>query len=238
MMLETDLYQPLYNYLTGLGYTVRSEVQNCDIIATQDDRMVVIEMKRSFTLTLLMQAVKRQRIADAVYVAIPAPKSGMRSKSWRDVCHLLRRLELGLIVVRFREADTAVVEIVIQPVPFQRRRDNRSRKYVLREVAGRSSDYNVAGSCRRKLMTAYRENAVLIACCLARYGRLSVGALKKLGTGAKTPGILQKNFYGWFNRVERGIYELDPKGKTGLAEYQELVKEIYDKLDSNSEESF
>jgi hypothetical protein len=220
--LEADLYPPLYNYLVAQGYTVRSEVHECDIIAVKGDDVIAIEMKRSFTLTLLLQAVKRQRAADSVYVAIPRPEGGMRSKSWKEICHLLKRLELGLIVISLYPKGFA--EVVFHPVSYQLRKDKQARRSILREVAGRSDDYNVAGSCKRKLMTAYRESSIHIACCLERFGQLSPQRLRQLGTGDKTSAILNHNFYGWFQRVGRGIYELDAKGKAGLNEYRDVAE--------------
>jgi hypothetical protein len=56
-----------------------------------------------------------------------------------------------------------------------------------------------------------------------------------LGTGPKTTRILSSNFYGWFRRVDRGIYELTPAGRTELtaypaltAKYRQRVKEELD----------
>ena len=73
-MLETDLYKPVYDYLVRQGYTVHSEVKNCDITAIKGEELIVVELKTSFNLKLLAQGAKRQRIADSVYVAIPVPK--------------------------------------------------------------------------------------------------------------------------------------------------------------------
>ncbi|MCE5286028.1 MAG: DUF2161 family putative PD-(D/E)XK-type phosphodiesterase [Pelosinus sp.] len=233
-ILETDLYPPLYSYLVGQGYTVRSEVKDCDIIATQGEEMLAIEMKRSFTLTLVLQAVKRQRLADSVYVAIPRPHSGMRSKSWQEMCHLLKRLELGLIVISLQ--GNPCVEVVFHPLPFVPRQNKKARQSILREVAGRSGDYNVAGSSGRKLMTAYREKSIHIACCLERLGPLSPKELRKLGTADKSADILRNNYYGWFERVARGVYEITAKGKAALTQYRELAEYYEGKLNSMVEE--
>jgi len=32
--------------------------------------------------------------------------------------------------------------------------------------------------------------------------------------------ILLRNWYGWFNRIERGLYQLSPEGALGLARWQ------------------
>ncbi len=94
---ETDLYQPIRDYLIENGYTVRSEVINCDITAVKDDDLIVIELKRSANIELLIQATERQRITDSVYVAIPTPKT--KGSRWRGIKRVLRMLEVGLMVV-------------------------------------------------------------------------------------------------------------------------------------------
>lgn len=61
---ESDLYSPVRDYLQGLGYDVKGEVKGCDVTATRDGELIVVELKRGFTLELLYQAVDRQRVAD------------------------------------------------------------------------------------------------------------------------------------------------------------------------------
>lgn len=227
-ILETHLYSPLYTYLMQQGYTVRSEVKHCDIIATLGEEVIAIEMKLKFTMKLLLQAVNRQRAADSVYVAIPRPEGGMRSKTWKEMCHLLKRLELGLIVISL--AGKTSVEVVFHPIPFSPRQNKQARRNILREVSGRSGDYNIAGSSGCKLMTAYREKSIHIACCLQHFGPLAPRQLRELGTADKSADILRNNFYGWFDRIARGIYELSAKGKLELSEYQELADYYQSKL--------
>ncbi len=108
-MKETDLYKPIHDYLAKLGYTVQAEVNHCDIIARKGDDLIVIELKTRFGLDLLIQAAERQSITDSVYVALPGPmKMGKRNR-WPQKKRLLRRLELGLILVHHRQTDKEVV---------------------------------------------------------------------------------------------------------------------------------
>lgn len=220
--LEEDLYHPLRDYLVTQGYTVRGEVRHCDVVAMKDGAMLVIEMKRNFTVDLLIQAARRQPYADGVYVAIPRPAEGLHTKHWRGVRHLLRRLEIGLILVAL-EMRPPLVEVLFHPGPYQRRQDKKKKRAVLREAAGRSGDYNPGGSTRRKLVTAYRERAIHIACCLAERGPLSPKALRALGTGPKTGSILSSNYYDWFERIGRGVYALKQTGREALASYPDLA---------------
>jgi hypothetical protein len=227
---ETQLYHPIRDYLVAQGYTVRAEVEGCDIAAYKDGTLVVIELKRQFSVDLLVQATARQAISDRVYVAIPGPLDLGRRSRWRGIKRLLRRLELGLMVVELHRAEPRV-QVFFHPKPYRRRMLRDRRRIVLEEMIGRSADRNQGGSTQQKLITAYRENAVHIACCLERYGPLSLRQLRALGTGSKTFSILYKNVYGWFERVGRGIYGLSPRGRAELIEYPDLVVEYAALLD-------
>jgi hypothetical protein len=221
---ETDLAGPLYAHLAEQGYTVRSEVKDCDIAAVKGDDLLIIELKKALTLPLVVQAVRRQRLTDSVYVAIPRPSNKWKWwKESRGTQHLLRRLELGLILVSL-DPGKPPVEVVFHSLPFTRRKRAKSRRAVLEEISHRTADYNRAGSTRTKLATAYRENAIHIACCLEAGGRMSPARLRALGTGPKTLSILGFNAYGWFERVAHGVYALTGRGSQDLKDWPELRK--------------
>ena len=228
-LTEADLSGPLYAHLAELGYTVRSEVKDCDIAAVKGEDLLIIELKKTLNLALLVQAVRRQRVTDSVYVAIPRPAN--KWKWWREsrgAQHLLRRLEVGLILVSL-DPGKPPVEVVFHPLPFARRKRAKSRRAVLEEISHRIADYNRAGSTRKKLATAYRENAIHIACCLLLRGKISPASLRAMGTGPKTLSILRFNAYGWFERVDRGVYALSAHGKTDLGSWGELTKHYLSK---------
>ena len=224
VIAESDLAGPLYDYLAGAGYVVRSEVKDCDIAAVKDGDLLIIELKKTLNLALVVQGVRRQRLTDIVYLAIPRPSNKWKWwKESRGAQHLLRRLELGLILVSLDQGKPPV-EVVFHPLPFARRKRAATRRAVLEEIAHRTADYNRAGSTRTKLATAYRENAIHIACCLMVTGRTSPAALRAMGTGPKTLSILRFNAYGWFERVDTGVYDLSAHGAVDLAAWPELRK--------------
>ncbi len=222
---ETDLAGPLYALPRGAaGYTVRSEVKDCDIAAVKGEDLLVIELKKTLNLALVVQGVRRQRLTDSVYLAIPRPSNKWKWwKESRGAQHLLRRLELGLILVSL-ERGKPPVEVVFHPLPFAKRKRAAPRRAVLEEIAHRTADYNRAGSTRTKLATAYRENAIHIACCLLVTGRTSPAALRAMGTGPKTLSILHFNAYGWFQRVDRGVYGLAAHAAADLGAWPELKR--------------
>ncbi|MEH7117664.1 DUF2161 family putative PD-(D/E)XK-type phosphodiesterase [Neobacillus vireti] len=223
---EMDLYKPIQTFFVKEGYEVYGEVKDCDMVAVKDERLVVIELKLTLSVDLLIQAAKRQRITDQVYIAIPKPKHRLNSRRWADKCRLIRRLELGLILVS-SPSTRAKAEIVFHPSTFDRRKSmtqsKLKRESVWKEINGRSADYNVGGSNRTKIMTAYKENCIQIACCLHHFGPLSPKKLIQLGTGDKTSSILTKNYYGWFDRIKRGTYVITDKGREEIKEYPDLL---------------
>lgn len=215
---EVELWSPVREFLEARGFTVRSEVRHCDITAVRGDELVVVELKRRFDTALLLQAARRQQLTRSVYVALPRPLWG---RQWRAIRLLLRRLELGLLLVTL-DAVPPRVEVAFHPLPYQRKQRAAARRAVLREMEGRSADLNRGGSRGAKLATAYRENAIQIACLLERFGPLRPAQLRAMGTGPKTLAILRHDVYGWFARVDRGVYALCPSGGAGIREFPAL----------------
>ncbi len=227
-LIEEDLYGPVRDYLQGFGYEVRGEVKDCDIVAVKGEVLLVVEMKRTLNLDVILQGVLRQRIADLVYIAVPKKNKAMSTKRWKDTCYLLKRLQLGLLLVSLR-GETAIVEEALIPYPLNKKSSSRKKKATLKEFHGRHGDFNKGGSTGKKIVTEYREKAIHIATLLKKHGALSIKELKTMGTDAKkTNRILQNNHYGWFHRVQRGVYRLNDKGISELNDFKELV-EYYEK---------
>ncbi len=228
-MLERDLYVPVCAWLRERGWEPKGEVSHCDILALNEDKMLAVELKLSLNLEVILQAVDRQRFTHMVYIAVVKNGRMTFAKRWKNLLHLLRRLELGLLVVNFK-LSVPVAEEVLAPVPFDRARSaasgRRKAKKALDEFESRHGDNNTGGSTRQKLVTAYREKALFIAALLEKEGALSIARLKGLGTNERTALLLQKNYYGWFDRVKTGTYALNDKGKQALVHYSQLVEKL------------
>jgi hypothetical protein len=70
---ETSLYGPVKRYLQTLGFTVKGEVCGCDSVALRGDEppvVVIGELKLSFSLDLVLQAVDRTAACDEVWLAV------------------------------------------------------------------------------------------------------------------------------------------------------------------------
>lgn len=223
---EADLYEPVQKHFSNIGYNVHAEVNDCDVVGIKDDTLVIVELKLSLNITLLMQAVKRQKITPNVYVAIPRPNYSLRKRKWRDLVHLMRRLELGLIVVSFGKK-MAHAELIHEPLAFDRKRSvrqsNKALEKLILEVSSRKSNVNIGGSYQTEVMTAYKENCIQVAYYLDQIGGASAKALRDHGTGEKTHSILYKNYYKWFERVSRGVYDLTDKGRKEYKQYPDII---------------
>lgn len=232
---ETMLYSPVKEFFENQGYTVRGEVNQRDLVAVRDDTLVVVELKRTFNLTLLLQGMERQSSADAVFLAIEAPKR--RNRRFTQVRRLCKRLNLGLLCVTFSGRRTPRVEAVCEPEPLIRgRKPTKERMKLLAEFNSRSGDYNLGGSTGRPIVTAYREDALQIAYHLRESEGLAVKELRQR-TGVERAGrILQDNYYGWFDRVRRGVYALSAEGHKALECYADVIASRLHKADRSNEE--
>ncbi|MGE5552217.1 MAG: DUF2161 domain-containing phosphodiesterase [Bacteroidota bacterium] len=218
---ETALYAPVKLFLEAQGYEVRGEVKSCDLVAVRGDELVVVELKPAVNLTLVLQGIERLTLTDAVYLAVEAPKSAAR-RHWYKVQGLCRRLGLGLIAVHFA-AQSSRVEIVCDPGPYAPRPAPKKRRFLLGEFHQRTGDYNVGGGNRRPVVTVYREEALRVANALLARGTAKVKDLRQATGSQKTGAILQDNHYGWFERVERGVYKLTERGEQAIATYADVI---------------
>ncbi len=221
--MESDLYGPVSDFLVSLGYEVKSEVKDCDIAARRGDDLLIVEMKRAFNLKLVYQAIDRQKLCPDVFVAIPRPQKGQRDSTWRNMTALLRRLDLGLITVAL-ESETKNVEVVLEPGNGKAGKNREKKKLLLSEFDGRSGEYNKGGVSRKKIVTAYREKSIELACALMQMGQCSPKELRELGFEEKCVSILRANYYKWFERVEKGVYTVSEKGREEVlqGEFQRL----------------
>lgn len=212
---ETDLYPPIKAFLEGQGYVVKSEVGAADVVAfSGSEAPVVVELKTGFSLALFHQCVARQKITDDVYLAVAHQPGRRFQKAVKDNVGLARRLGLGLITVRIGDG---LVTVHCDPGPFVSRKSPKRRKALLREFARRAGDPNDGGQTREGLVTAYRQDALRIAVYLYEIGA-SKGADVARATGvARATRMMADDHYGWFERVEKGVYGLTPVGASAIA---------------------
>jgi hypothetical protein len=210
--LETTLYLPVKRFLERLGFDVKGEVKGCDIVALKGDAplVVVTELKLSFTLELVLQGVDRTAAADEIWLAVQSSNRGRENDS--RVRKLCRFLGFGLLGV----TRTGRVDVLVEPAPWRPRRDKARRSQLVDEHRRRLGDPVMGGGTRKPIMTAYRQQALICAAALAQ-GPRRVRELKAAVPDA--PKILLNNVYGWFVRVERGVYALAEPGRAALVRW-------------------
>lgn len=169
---ETELYAPLKVFFEKQGYSIKGEVRTCDLVGIREDleHPLIVEMKKSFNLALLLQGVERLKLSPTVYLAVERvrDKKGAVNQRWGELSGLCRRLGLGLVTVVFYKTKAPLVEVLVEPdeTPPAQRSNKRRRERLLYEFRERSGDYNIGGSTRVKLVTAYREKALRVALSL------------------------------------------------------------------------
>jgi hypothetical protein len=212
---ETDLYAPIKGFLEDQGYVVKSEVGAADVVAVRGaEAPVIVELKLGFSLTLVHQCVARLGVTDDVYMAVATGKGKPFQKSLKNMTKLARRLGIGLLTVRLRDQ---LVQVHCDPGPYVPRKNKKREGQLLKEFARRVGDPNDGGQTRGGLITAYRQDAMKLALHLFEIGA-SKGADVARETGVeRATTMMRDDHYGWFEKVDKGVYGLTPKGAEAVA---------------------
>jgi hypothetical protein len=212
---ETDLYLPIKTFLEDQGYVVKAEVGAADVVAIRGaEPPLVVELKLGFSLALFHQSLARLKVADDVYLAVARQPGKRFAKAVKDNVALARRLGLGLITVRLSDG---LVEVHCDPGPYAPRKNAKRQALLLREFARRQGDPNEGGQTRAGLVTAYRQDSLKLAVFLYEAGA-SKGADVARATGVSAATrMMRDNHYGWFEKVDKGVYGLTPNGAEAVS---------------------
>ncbi len=225
--MERDLFEPIKRFFEEQGFVCDGEVRDIDLFMQKDGSSAAVELKQTLDFRSIQQAALRQKIVETVYIGIETPKN-LFSRSFKDKIYLLKRLGIGLIVVSKAMRKVSVISepVVSELSAFQTR--NRKQKAALEnEFANRRIKSNIGGVTGEKLMTRYREDALLVLDALMRLGGESAPKeIRRICMVEKTANILRDNHYGWFVHLRKGVYGLSPEGKKAHAEYTEVLKAI------------
>lgn len=217
--MEKTLYLPVKAFLENAGYAVKGEIGGCDLVGISDGEpsvVVICELKLTFNLELILQAVDRAALCDEVWIAarISARGKGRESdKRFRDLC---RRLGFGMLGI----SDSGAVSVIVASVTPMPRTNPKRRSRLIKEHQRRRGDPMLGGSTKIPVMTAYRQQALTIAAALEA-GPLTPKDMKLMAPEAGN--ILRGNVYGWFERVERGVYALTDAGRQALVRWPQTT---------------
>ena len=219
---EAALYRPVKRFLEAQGYAVKAEIRGCDVVGCRGgEPPVIVELKRRFSLALLLQGIDRLALSELVDLAVPRPPRRGRGLNPErvGVRRLCRRLGLGLMLV----GRSGTVTVLEDPLPYRPRPAKRRIELLLGEFARRAGDMNIGGSRGVPIVTAYRQDALRCARALAEAGALHLRDLRVAAGVADAAQIMQRNVYGWFERIGRGTYALSEAGHAGLARFAEAA---------------
>ncbi|UYY76825.1 DUF2161 family putative PD-(D/E)XK-type phosphodiesterase [Sphingomonas sp. R1] len=198
-------------FLEEQGYEVKGEICGCDVVAVRGSEppvLIIAELKLSFTLELVLQAVDRLRCADLIYLAVVSSRKG-RDRDARAL-RLCRLLGVGLLAV---DPKLRTVSVLVEPSPYRPRPDLQRRAHILKEHKIRQGDPAEGGSTRSPIMTAYRQRAIACAEAIGS-GVARPRDLKHLAEDAGQ--VLRRNVYGWFVGEKPGHYRLTEAGAAML----------------------
>ena len=212
-MSESALYPVVKRFFAGRGFDVKGEVCGCDVVGLDavGGVLMVTELKLGFSLDLVLQGVDRMACADEVWLAVVATRRGRdRDARARKLCRLLG---LGLLAVHPAREQ---VEVLAEPAPYRPRANLRRRRKLLAEHGRRRGDPSPGGTRGVPIVTAYRQDALACAILL----RDGPQPTKALATATpRATAIVYRNVYGWFERVDRGVYRLSAAGEAALLQF-------------------
>jgi hypothetical protein len=208
---ETALYAPVKRFLQTQGFEVKGEICGCDLVALRGNEppvVVIGELKLRFNLELVLQGIERSAACDEVWLAVRASFRRGREND-RRVRKLCRLLGFGLLGV----FSSGRVDVLVEPAPWKPRPDRKRRARLVSEHRRRDGDPVAGGTTKTPIMTAYRQTALACAATLSN-GPRRTSEIR--GAIPQAPKILLSNVYGWFSRVERGVYALTADGQAAL----------------------
>ncbi len=138
---ETEIAKPVTEWLRDSKWEVYQEVEShpggagkrADIVAKMDSVLWAIEVKNSFSLKVLEQAMNWTKYAHCVSIAVPKKKGKWRSykSSRRDFeAHLCKHFGIGLIEINVRK--NFEIKETIQP-KFRRKVLYKKLRALLKE---------------------------------------------------------------------------------------------------------
>lgn len=227
---EEDLYLPVKGLFESMGFAVKAEVLNCDAVAVRGESFVAVELKTKLNLEVILQAVDRQRFVDITYLAVFATGLPKDRKRLKAIEHLLRRLEIGFIVVD-EVGDELIASIIFDGLPFDRsqsKRTNKKKSLALKkEFEKRLGDENIGGTTKRKRVTAYQQDVTGLALILSSGVRSTRWIREAYPYYSDKMQMLQNDHYGWFERVKIGHYQLSETGQAYVEQMEDHKKTSY-----------
>lgn len=219
------MFKPIKEYFESYGYTCDGEVQDIDLYMEKGEESVAVELKQTLDFKAVQQAALRQKLTDYVFIGIFKPRD-LNSHAFSDKLYLLKRLGIGLITVSKR---SHIVEIVSEPVVSELsafKQHNKGKKTALSaEFQKRRTKSNIGGVHGQKLITGYREDALLVLDALLELGgTASPKEVRGISGVEKARNILYDNHYGWFLHSGSSLYSVSDAGLAAVEEFEDTIR--------------
>jgi hypothetical protein len=133
------------------------------------------------------------------------------------------------MMVRLYVRKDANIQVLLDPSPYVPRKNSGKAGRLKKEFDARVGDPNAGGATRTKIITSYRQNALRCAALLSKSGALKANEVKQQTGVEKAATLMRNNHYGWFEKVERGIYKLAECAETELKEYADEINDLIPK---------
>ena len=227
--METSLYGPLKRYFNDKGFIVKGEVANADLVAlptefNKKSEPIIVELKIGFSLSLFHQAIQRQSITKNVYIAVPRKKGKKAYVSLRRNKMLSRRLGIGLITVCL---DEDIVKVICEPGVFKRKIITSRKVKLIEEFEALHGDPNKGGMMSSGVMTAYKQAALRCAKILSVNGPTKASLVANKASCPKARNLMAANYYGWFVKTGRGVYDISEIGEDAILEHVDLINTMF-----------
>ena len=145
-MKESELYEPVKKFLLEQGCSeVYGEVMNCDVLGIHGEINYIVEMKTSLSFRLIDQALKRVRLGQYVYIAIPRRKQAIP----RCVKEILTSYKIGLIQVGKRTIKVSI------PAEYNALADKRKAYQRIRRQIREHHETQIGGVKKGEGVTSY-----------------------------------------------------------------------------------
>lgn len=222
-MREEDLFLPIKLYFEAFGYNIDGEVGHLDMLCEKDGQFIAIELKNDLNFKIFMQAAKQQKLFESVFIGCWTPKN-LRSRAFSDKVYMLNRLGIGLILVSARTKEVTVFcEPIEHSISSYTARNRSKKNRMVQEFTARRMKNNTGGIHNKKLVTAYRENSLIVLGFLFEHGPSKASTIKKLMHINNAYAIVYQNHYDWFEKVDNGVYNLTQKGVAAFEAEKELI---------------
>ena len=85
-------------------------------------------------------------------------------------------------------------------------------------------------------MTGYREDCLLVLDAIKDFESVSGKKIKELTAVSAATRIMYNNYYGWFEKVDKGLYRISDNGRNALSDYRETISLLSDRKSSEQGE--